>query len=134
MFAGIRKRTAAGEGGFTLIETLLVTVLIGYLLAIAGPAYISLRDRASKSAAHTNIRTAVPAIVAYGADNNGYANMHIGGATGLQTVYDTKIKSAPTLTVLSSNATTYCVRATVGTAVSYKPGPAASIASSPACT
>ena len=44
-------------------------IILGILLAIAIPSYLSFRTRANKSAAQANVRAAVPGMEAYNADH-----------------------------------------------------------------
>ena len=66
-------------------------IILGILLAIAIPSYLSFRTRANKSAAQANVRAAVPGMEAFNADHaTGYTGVTL---TKLQGSYDAGIKN-----------------------------------------
>ena len=57
------------EDGFTLVELTIVLLVLGILMTIAVPSYLSFKDRANKTAAKADVSQTMRAVIAYGADN-----------------------------------------------------------------
>ena len=62
-----RKR----EGGFTLIELMIVVAIVGILAAIAVPNFIAYRNKSRIAASVGSIESIRAAIASYAADSNG---------------------------------------------------------------
>ncbi len=107
----VRRRaarlSATDEAGFTLVELLVVLVIVGILVGLAVPAYLSYKERAGDTAARSNLRTALSAAEAYYSESTTYVRMNRSALA----LIDGGL--SPTLTVATGAASSYCLTDTV---------------------
>ena len=108
MLVSFRKRLRREEKGFTLIELLVVVIILAILTAIAIPSYLSFTDRANRSAAKADVRSIIPSVESYYADNGTYAGMSV---AGLKAAYDQSLNASVYSVIRHRARRTYCVDA-----------------------
>ena len=113
---------AVQEGGFTLIELIVVIVIIGILTAVAVASYFSFGDRASRTAAQANVRTAIPALTAFHTEHSTFVGATL---TVLRDDYDIGIddSAATNYKVSGQNASSFCFQDHVGDWYAWTTGP-----------
>ena len=143
------QRRLAGEEGFSLIELTIVLLIMGILLTVAVPSYLSFKDRAAKTAAKADVGQAMRSVMSYGADNYpaapsdpdpgtsitdvGYENITL---TALATKYDGGISTVAGAPFVlnpagwngnATSATDFCMTAAVGRWIAVQHGPGTSV-------
>ncbi len=88
------EKKRAGEGGFTLIELMIVIVILGILAAIVVFAVGGIQDRGTQSACKANVKTVEVALEAYYAKNTAYPAAN--DFTALTTAPNKFLKTVPT--------------------------------------
>ncbi len=138
------QRRLAAEEGFTLVELTIVLLILGILLTIAVPSYLSFKDRSYKTAAKADVAQTMRSVIAYGADNypnapndpnanaadTGYSNIDL---STLATKYDASISTtvgAPFVinpAGFASSSTDFCLTAVAGRWIAVQHGPGGGI-------
>jgi prepilin-type N-terminal cleavage/methylation domain-containing protein len=101
------------EAGFTLVELLVVIVVIGVLTTVAVVSYFGFSERASRTAAQSNVRVVVPALTAFYSEHSTYVGATL---TALREQYDLQIDdtSASRFKLSSLAGSSFCVQNHVG--------------------
>ena len=106
------RERSQGEGGFTLVELLVVMLILGLLAAIAIPSFFNQREKAKDADAKAAARTAQTAIETYATGNQGsYLGATAGTATDELNVIEPTLNDS-TVAVSGLAANTYTVTVT----------------------
>ncbi len=95
MVQKLRERSQ-GEGGFTLVELLVVMLILGLLAAIAIPSFFNQREKAKDADAKAAVRTAQTAMETYATGNGGeYTGVDVAELQSIETTLnDSNVSTA----------------------------------------
>jgi type IV pilus assembly protein PilA len=137
------------EGGFTLIELMVVVLIIAILIAIAIPTFLGARQRAQNRAAQSSLRNALTAAKTIYTDSQTYASATTAAMSGVEPslTYSTTNSTGPNnvsinspsagvfaAAALSASDTCYYIKEDVATGTKYGSGAKTACAGSDAAT
>src|SRR5205823_10929315 len=96
------RRDEDSEGGFTLIELMVVVMIIAILVGIAVPAFLGARKRAQDTASKSNLRNAPSTAQTVFTDNQTYDIVGLIGTP--KTMLDDLSKEEPSLQFKANTA------------------------------
>ena len=135
------RRRSSPEGGFTLIELMVVVLIIAILIAIAIPTFLGARTRAQDRAAQASLRNALVAAKSIYTDKQSYATAEGAGLTAVEPSLTYKAKGTASTgqndisadgtsntsqwcgAALSASGTCFWVKDSVSTGTTYGTGP-----------
>lgn len=124
-----RFQQTGDQRGFTLVELLVVMLILGLLVAIALPSFLSQSLKAKDANAKTDARSAESAIEAYSTDHNGsYAGATVADLEAIETTL-----TDATLAISGLSPRAYTVTATSSTGTAFSISRAASGTTSVDC-
>jgi type IV pilus assembly protein PilA len=108
-----QRRRPIDEGGFALIEVLVVVLIIGILAAIAISALLNQRSKAYDASTKSNIRAAAIAEYVYAGDRDAYASETLSpGDTGPLATIEPTLKNTPFVTATANGGDGFTIVAT----------------------
>jgi type IV pilus assembly protein PilA len=103
----ITRRTHRDDSGFTMIEVLVITLIIGILSGIALPLFHSQAKKAHGATAAADLRVAATAMESYFADNQTYGSPAQLATSGLTP----SISTGSVVVVVQRSGAAYCLAA-----------------------